>query len=115
MNEVLNAQVVVDTYWLNLVLSVVIPGLVALVTKRVAPSWVKSVMLILLVAIASVIQTIVQAGGEFDVKTTLLNFVITFVMAVAAHFGFLKPTMVTGSEGVIQKAVPGGVGPGTGI
>lgn len=113
MNEVLTARVILDTYWLNLFLAVVLPMVTALVTKRVAPSWVKSVVLILLTVVASTVQTWVQAGGEFEVQATILNFVITFVTAVATHFGFLKPAQVTGTDGAIAKAIPAGIGPST--
>ncbi len=110
MNDVLNAHVVLDTYWVNFVLAVVLPMLTALVTNRVAASWVKSVVLIVLSVVAGVLQTILQNDGAFDVRTTLFNAVLTFALAVNAHFGFLKPAQITGSDGAIAKALPGGVG-----
>ena len=113
MREIANAHVILDLYWVNLVAGTLLPIVVALVTKRVAPSSVKTIILIVLAAIAALLQNIIQLGGEFDVKTTVLNFVLTLFTAIAAHFGVLKPVLVTGSEGAVQKAVPGGIGPST--
>jgi hypothetical protein len=106
----MNAEIIVDAYWVNFALAVVLPMVVAVVTKRLATGAVKAVVLTLLTVVASILQTIVQADGRFTVQVVVVNFVVTFVTAVATHFGLLQPLRVTGKAGVIQEAVPGGVG-----
>jgi hypothetical protein len=103
-------QVVVDTYWLTLLTGVVLPMVVALVTKKVASGAVKSLTLLFLSIVAGVITQVIQNGGSFEVWTTVGNILLTFATGVIAHFGLLQPLKVTGKTGAIQTAVPGGIG-----
>jgi hypothetical protein len=102
----------IDQYWLTLLLSLVLPMLVALVTKQVASPKLKSVLLLALSAITGTLTSIAAAGGEFEWKAAVIGTVLSFIVAVGTHFGFLKPVGITGSEGLIQTAVPGGLGKG---
>lgn len=98
---------------LTLLVSVVLPALVALVTKRMASSGVKAVVLALLAALVGFLSELLHAmvtALSFDVGTVLLTWLTSFIVAVAAHYGLLKPTGLTGSQGAIARAVPGGIG-----
>lgn len=100
----------IPDYWLTFAVATVLPALVALVTSKFASSALKGVLLAALSAVAGVLTTVQANGGQFDWKVALTGFVMTFVTAVAVHYGFLKPVGVTGSDGAIQEAVPAGVG-----
>lgn len=103
-------QVVVSEYWLTLVSGVVLPMIVAFVTHRLADGAVKTLTLVLFSVIAGAVAEIVQNDGRFELWSTIGNIVLAFGTAVIAHFGLLKPTNVTGTNGVIQIKVPGGIG-----
>jgi hypothetical protein len=45
-----------------------------------------------------------------DWKSVGVAVLTIFVTAVASFFGFTKPARIAGSDGVIQAAVPGGLG-----
>lgn len=98
------------SYW-NLLVTVALPALVALVTKRFAPGNVKAVALVVLSVLGGLLNQIIAQGGSFEVGKTLWYIAGTFLMAGLAHFTLLAPLNVTGSFGSIAKNVPGGVGP----
>lgn len=94
---------------INVLVGAVIPLIVAFVTARSAPPMVKSLTLVFLATLGSVITTVTaQADWTWAAFGTALA--LQYVSAVAAHFGVLKPAAVTGSNGAIQVAVPGGLG-----
>jgi hypothetical protein len=100
----------VDVAWLTLLLSLVIPIAVGFVTKKVADSSVKAVILLFLSAATAVLNQAVLDEGVFK-KETVVVAVTSFVIATATHYGFLKPVHVTGSEGVVQtKTANVGIG-----
>lgn len=94
----------------NLALSVVLPSLVALVTRRLSAPQVKTTVLLALSAIAGTLTQLTTNGGEFEFKTALASFGTTFLASVSAHYGLLKPAGVTGDAGLINQVVPGGLG-----
>lgn len=100
----------IPDYWLTFALATVLPALVALVTKQFASAAFKGVLLAALSAATGILTTIQANGGEFEWKTALTGFFIAFITAVVTHYGLLKPTGVTGSDGSIAAAVPGGIG-----
>lgn len=98
---------------LTFVLGVVLPALVALVTKQVASETVKSLMLVFLSGVAGVLtewQDAMAAGVGMDWGNALWAAFQVFAVAVLTHFGLLKPMGVTGSDGAIQRKMPGGLG-----
>lgn len=102
-----------QSLWLTLAVAVVLPMLVALVTKQTAHSGVKAVALLFLSAATGVLSAALDAstsGQAFDWGHAVTGALIAFAWAVLAHLGILKPISVTGSQGVIQVKVPGGVG-----
>lgn len=102
-----------DVQLLGLLVSVVLPALVALLTKRMASSALKSVTLLALAAVlgfGTELLHAAQVGASFDVRAGLMSWLTSFVVAVVAHYGVLKPGGVTGSQGAIAAKVPGGLG-----
>jgi hypothetical protein len=99
--------------WVNIVLGLVLPMLVALVTANAASGAVKAIFLAFLAALGGFVQEFVDAGAlfaNFDLDIALSNFVWTFLLAVGLHFGLLKPIGITGKDNAIANTVPGGVG-----
>jgi len=98
---------------LTLAINVVLPALVALVTARESHPGVKAVALLFLSSLTGVLSTWVHAidtGTVIDWSQAGFTALAGFAVAVLAHFGLLSPLALTGSQGVIQAAVPGGIG-----
>lgn len=96
-----DGQVVVDSglnqvQVFSLLLGVVLPIIVALVTKRVTSEATKAILLAALAAITGVLTEYAHSigSGSFDWWTAVLTALGTFIVAVATHFGFWKPTGV---------------------
>jgi len=90
-----------------------LPIAVALVTARVASPGVKAVALLVLSAITSFLSewlTALNTSLAFDASQAGFGVLLTFVAAVAAHFGFWSPVRVSGREGTVAQAVPAGLG-----
>jgi hypothetical protein len=94
---------------LTLVVSVVLPVLVALVTTRITSPGKKAVTLAFLSALTGFGAELLNAltnNTAYDVFTGLLTFVTAFIIGVALHFGLWKPTgvasTVQGSTGIIK-------------
>jgi hypothetical protein len=104
---------VIGLNWLNIVMALILPMLVALVTNNMASSSVKAITLALLAAISGLVVELINAGGVldgFDWDTAGSNMLWTFLLAVGLHFGLLKPVGITGRDGAIGSSVPAGVG-----
>lgn len=98
---------------LTLLVSVILPILVALTTNRLASPGLKAVVLALLAALVGFLSELLDALTDhtaFDVGAAVLSWVTVFIVAVASHYGLLKPVGLTGSSGAVAQAVPGGVG-----
>lgn len=83
---------------LQLVLGVVLPVLVGLVTTRATSAGRKGVLLAGLAVVTSLLTELVaalQAGTVYNLGLALLLGLGTFIVAVATHFGLLKPTGVS--------------------
>jgi hypothetical protein len=83
---------------LTLVSSFGIPVLVGLVTQKTTNSGLKATLLAALSLAAGVIGeaiTAATAGTAFDVFASLYSFAGVFIVAVASHYGFWKPTGVS--------------------
>lgn len=86
---------------LSLLIGVFLPILVGLVTKTVTSPGTKASILALLSAITGLLTELLastQANVSYDLAQGVLTAFATFVVGVAVHFGFWKPT------GVTQKA-----------
>ena len=78
----------------QLLASTVFPLLVALVTQRDTHAGRRAILLALLAGattLASALATALQTGAPFDLIAALLQFVLSFLVAVGMHFGLWKP------------------------
>lgn len=102
--------------WLDAGVNTLLPILVAVITARLASGAVKALLLLLLSAVSGFLISWLDAlnnGVPFDFSQAGFTVVLGFVVAVAAHFGVWKPAGVTGSGGLIQSSIPGGIGDST--
>lgn len=98
---------------LLLVIAVVIPVLVDLVTKRVASAAVKATVLLLLSLVSGLLLEwlgAINRGDDYDVVTAATTAAVTFLLSVGTFFGLTSPIGLTGRNGAVSKAVPGGLG-----
>lgn len=70
----------------SLVLSVIIPALVALVTKEVAPGWFKQLVLLLLAAVGGWFAT-ASSETAYNLANVLTAIGLTFAFSAANYFG----------------------------
>lgn len=94
-------MVVTELTWpvlISLLISFVIPLLVGLVTKWSTNPTLKALLLLLFASVNALLTQILvnlNDHAAFSWKVLLLNAVLNFVVAVAAHFGLWKPTNTT--------------------
>jgi len=98
-----------DLILVNLAVGVVLPLLVQLLAKAKAPASVKSLISLLLSGAAGVLTPLLTLDSIHWIPVGISIGQI-FVVTIASHFGLLKPLNLTGSNGAIANAVPGGVG-----
>ena len=101
-------------YWLGLVISVVLPVLVGLVTTRVTNAGAKAVLLLFL---STANGFLVELAGPHDAgyswQTAGVLSLVSFATGVLAHFGFWKPTGVSGlAQDNLRTARPVSTTPG---
>jgi hypothetical protein len=99
--------------WLNLILSVGMPMLVAVISKQTAHPGFKAILLLACSAASGFFmawQDAADAHHAFDLNAGLMQTLVGFGMAVLAHYGLLSPMRITGSGGAIQVKLPGGLG-----
>ena len=80
---------------LQLVLGVILPVLVGLVTTRTTKPGAKAVLLAALSVTTSLLTELIaalQAGTVYNLGLALVLGIGTFIVAVATHYGLLKPT-----------------------
>lgn len=106
--------------WLNIsdpinvvrVLGLLIPIVTALVTKSSATSGQKAVVTLVLSALTStVVYLVANDGSGYDWAGFVNAFINTFVPAIVAYYGLLKPTNITGS--IAAKTADVGIGSST--
>lgn len=98
----------------NAVAGLLLPLLVQLVIKAHTTERVKVLVNLVLTAITATLAPLAVGDGHLDWKAIALSFAQIFGTTIIAHYGLLKPLGVTGSDGLIATAVPGGVGAGLG-
>lgn len=104
----MSSVITIDVALWGLVISTLLPILVGIVTARLTPSGGKSIILLALAAIIAVGQEILTAGS-FELKAALLKFALLFFASVGTHFGLLKPSGITGADGVVSNVAPNGL------
>jgi small basic protein len=95
-------------YWLTLVATLLLPILVGLVTKVSNSSALKAVLLLALSALTSLVSGLLAVDGTTDIGPLVTATVTTFVIAVAVHYGFWKPTAVTATvqNSLVKDSTP---------
>lgn len=83
------------TYWLGLLVSVVLPVLVGLVTTRVTSAAAKSVLLLFLSTANGFVVEFLNRGDGYSLGTAAVLSLVTFGIGVLTHFGLYKPTGVS--------------------
>lgn len=105
-------MIAIPIEWYELLLATILPAVVALVQSRYASSRWGALLLVGLTVLTAVLT---ELGSTFDLGDAAEKFVIMFIIAVTAHYGVLRPAGITGKQGAISQAVPGGLGgPSTG-
>jgi len=102
--------VTIDELWLTFLVATVLPMITALFKQQFAASWWGSLILLALSVVSGWLTSLYATGGVFELRATLIAVMISFITAVGFHFGLLKPAGLTGDSGVIQRAVPVGLG-----
>ena len=90
-------------------ISAVLPLLVGLVTKSSTHRTVKALLLAALSIISSGLTELLAAmnsGEVFDFGTWLVGAIASFAIAVSLHYGFWKPTGVTGKVQAVGEPKP---------
>ena len=80
---------------LTILAQVVLPIVVAIVTKSSATGAWKAVTLLGLTALTQFVSQWVQGFGSFDLPQAGLNAAVGFAVSVAAYYGLWKPTGTT--------------------
>lgn len=96
-----------------ILVGLVLPVFVDLVTKRLASGAVKSSVLLFLSLITGVLTEFLaslNAGNDFDWATAGYGAAVTFVLGVVSFFGLTSSLGISGKDGVVQRALPGGIG-----
>lgn len=100
----------IDVPWATYVVAVLLPVLVALVTAKGGNSaWSAVLLAVFSAATAVITAAIAGADSGVSINSLALTGITVFTIAVATHFGFWKPTGVTGDDGKVRTAVPGGL------
>ena len=108
--KTLTHEITLNTVYIGFVISAVLPAITALATHRLASSRYKALVLAVLSVAAGAGQQILAAHGTFIPSQLAAWSATTFLSSVAAHYGLLKPTGLTGSQGILARSLPGGLG-----
>ncbi|HVI80648.1 MAG TPA: hypothetical protein VM715_21365 [Candidatus Acidoferrum sp.] len=83
---------------LTLLVNLILPLVVGFVTTMMTSAKFQAILLALLTAITGFISEWIQAlqsNSQFDFWAAVFTWLTGFVTAVAAHYGFWKPTGAT--------------------
>jgi hypothetical protein len=106
----MDTRITIDPNVLQILVGVLLPVVVAFITNRLAGGHVKALTLLFLNLIAAWLTELQRNGGTFQLWPTVSALLYMFGTGVLVHFGLLEPTKITGSDGVIQQAIPRGIG-----
>lgn len=89
------ASIHIEAIYVAFIAGTIIPILTGMIVKYEASSGLKAVVALFLNAVVAVLNAIVNGGGDFVVRDTLMLFAGQFAWHVATHFGFWRPTGVS--------------------
>lgn len=90
---------------LSLILTLILPLLVAVITTRVTSSRTKGLLLLIVVVVKTIVEALIANNNDvinFAWIPFLMNLAVNFGLAVMMHFGIWKPT---GAAATIQDNV----------
>ena len=79
----------------TLIVGVLLPMVVALVTKYETSPAVRAILLLVLSGVSGVLNDWLVADGAFDWGQAILSALTTFIVGVATLYGLWKPTGVS--------------------
>lgn len=82
-----------DPQLISFAVGILLPLLVGLVTTRVTGPGRKAILLAALAALSGFLSELLS--DTFSLRTALLTWIGTFLIAVGTYFGFWKPTGVS--------------------
>jgi hypothetical protein len=85
---------------LSLAITVLLPILVGLLTKRSTSAGVKAILLLAFAAVKAFLEAWLQAANtsvDFAFVPVAISIVVNFAIAAVVHFGLFKPTGVSGA------------------
>ena len=101
-------EVVLSPHWVSFILTLLLPVLVALVTKASVSDRVRAVLLMILVAVNVLItNAITDTGTAVFSKEMFLEWLINLAVAVFAYLGFWKPVTQVNARAMPEV----GIGP----
>lgn len=89
----------------SLIITVLLPLVVAVITTRVTSGGVKFLLLLLVVSVKTTVEALIASGANyihFAWIPFLMNLAINVGIAIAAHFGVWKPS---GAAGFTQSNI----------
>jgi hypothetical protein len=104
-------MIFVNVPWVTYLIAVLLPVLVAVVTAKGSDKAWGAWLLAFFAAVTAVAtEAVNHADTGYSISDAALLFLTTFTIAVAVHYGFWKATGITGDEGKVRTAIPGGLG-----
>lgn len=85
--------ITLDPFLLSALIGIVIPLVVALVTKLSLDSRIKAILSIILSAIGGTLVQVNNNGGTFDWKQALVATAVTAGTAIVSYVGAWKPVL----------------------
>ena len=80
---------------LSMILTVVLPLAVAVITTRMTSAKVKTILLLVVVAIKTLVEALISNGADyinFGWIPFLMNLILNLAIAAVIHLGVWKPT-----------------------
>lgn len=90
---------------LSMVVTLLLPLAVAVITTRVTSARVKTILLLIVVSVKTLVEALIANGNDyihFAWVPFLMNLALNFIVAGSAHFIAWKPT---GAADTIQENV----------
>jgi uncharacterized membrane protein YqaE (UPF0057 family) len=90
----------------TLVVSVLIPPITGFLTGLNTPTWVKSLITLLLNAVAACVATVIVSDSHAVItKSTVISTFVAYVLSHVVYKDFWKPNLITSSL-VVSTAPP---------
>lgn len=84
------------TYWIGLLVSVILPVIVGLITTRVTHAGMKAIALLAMSTVTGFVTEYAGPhGDDYSVQTAVVLALVSFGTGVLIHFGLWKPAGVS--------------------